>query len=79
MTEGRFFHSGVIYSELSFLLPGLPKPLSTNEKKTSNCPLCNLKGEIQVTGEVINPYYRSSLIFLMNILKTFTTSWRGRK
>lgn len=50
-----------------------------NEENTSNCPLCNLKGEIQVTGKVINPYYRSSLIFLMNLLRTFTTGWRERK
>lgn len=50
-----------------------------NEENTSNCPLCNLKGEIQVTGKVINPYYRSSLIFLINLFRTFTTGWRGRK
>lgn len=52
----------------------LPRPCSMNEKKNHfDCPLCNLKEEIQVTGKVINLFYRSSLIFLMNIFKTFTT------
>jgi len=74
----RFFHSVVTCFELCCLLPVFTQTLWT-WKKPSNCLCYNPEGETQVTGKVINPYYRSSLLFPMNISRTFITWLEGRK
>lgn len=74
----RFFCSVVTCFELCFLLPVFAWTLWT-WRKPSNYLWYNPEGETQVTGKVINPYYRSSLLFLMNISKTFITWLEGRK
>lgn len=74
----RFFCSVVTRFELCFLLPVFAWTLWT-WRKPPNCLWYNPKGETQVTGKVINPHYRSSLLFLMNISKTFITWLEGRK
>lgn len=64
---------------LNFAVCYLFSPRLCEHEKKPNCLCYNPEGETQVTGKVINPYYRSSLLFPMNISRTFITWLEGRK